>query len=46
MDVKTFKEWCEDNGKRWIGAASFEEFEANAKEYEAYCAEQESNAKP
>jgi hypothetical protein len=32
----TFKEWCELNGRRWIGAATYEEFEKNARDYEAY----------
>jgi len=32
----TFKEWCELNGRRYIGAATYEEFEKNAKDYEDY----------
>jgi len=32
----TFQEWCELNGKRWIGAATFEEFSRNADDYQAY----------
>lgn len=32
----SFKEWCELNGRRWTGAKSFEEFEKNANDYEAY----------
>ena len=34
--MMTFKEWCELNGRRWMGAASYEEFERNARDYEAY----------
>ena len=33
---KSFRRWCEDNGRRYLGAANFDEFEANAKAYEAY----------
>jgi len=32
----SFKEWCELNGRLWTGARTFEEFEKNAKDYEAY----------
>ena len=32
----SFQEWCDLNGRRWIGAATYEEFEKNAKDYEAY----------
>tara|TARA_R110000824_G_scaffold192464_2_gene374620 strand:+ start:142 stop:300 length:159 start_codon:yes stop_codon:yes gene_type:complete len=32
----TFEKWCEHNGKRWIGSATHEEFESNARAYEAY----------
>jgi len=32
----SFKRWCEDNGRRWIGAKNAEEFEKNAKDYEKY----------
>ena len=32
----TFKQWCELNGRRHIGAATFEEFKKNAQDYEAY----------
>jgi hypothetical protein len=34
--VKTFKRWCEDNGRNWMGAATYEEFVKNAKDYEKY----------
>ena len=32
----TFQQWAELNGRRYIGAASFEEFEKNANDYQAY----------
>jgi len=32
----TFEQWCELNGRRYIGAATYEEFEKNAKDYERY----------
>ena len=32
----TFEQWCELNGRRYIGAATYEEFEKNAKDYETY----------
>tara|TARA_Y100000310_G_scaffold279342_1_gene298395 strand:+ start:565 stop:846 length:282 start_codon:yes stop_codon:yes gene_type:complete len=32
----TFYRWCQDNGRRYVGAANYDEFEANAKAYEAY----------
>ena len=32
----SFKQWCELNGKRWDHHGSFEEFERNFKQYEAY----------
>lgn len=32
----TFYRWCQDNGRRYVGGANFEEFEANAEAYEAY----------
>ena len=32
----TFKQWCELNGRRHIGASNFAEFERNAKDYEAH----------
>ena len=35
-EIKTFKVWCEDNGKRWTGSKSFEEFKQNAEAYERY----------
>ena len=38
MEVQTFQEWCEANGRRWIGAADFDEFKRNARDYEAYLA--------
>lgn len=34
--MKSFQAWCEDQGRRWAGAATYEEFEKNAKDYEAY----------
>lgn len=34
--ILSFQQWCELNGKRWTGARTFEEFEKNAKDYEAY----------
>ena len=34
--MKSFKRWCEDNGRRWTGASSYEEFRKNADDYEAY----------
>jgi hypothetical protein len=37
----TFKEWCELNGRRWTGARTFDEFERNAKAYEAYLKKEE-----
>ena len=33
---KSFRSWCEDNGRRYGHVPSFEEFETNAKAYEAY----------
>jgi hypothetical protein len=33
-----FREWCELNGRRWEWANTYEEFEKNAKDYEAYLA--------
>ncbi len=38
MPPLTFKHWCELTGRRWIGAASYDEFERNAKAYEEYLA--------
>ena len=32
----SFKRWCEDNGRHWIGAKNFKEFEKNANDYEKY----------
>ena len=37
MEYKTFKQWCEDNGRLWTGT-TYEEFERNARDYEAYLA--------
>ena len=34
--IKTFEQWCADNGKRWIGCADYAEFSRNADAYEAY----------
>jgi len=34
--MKTFQRWCEDQGRRWIGSTTYEEFEKNAQDYEAY----------
>lgn len=34
--MKSFKRWCEDNGRRWMGAATYGEFEKNADDYEKY----------
>ena len=34
--MKSFQTWCEDQGRRWLGAATYEEFEKNAQDYEAY----------
>lgn len=34
--MKSFQTWCEDQGRRWVGAATYEEFEKNAKDYYAY----------
>ena len=39
MKPKTFKRWCEDNGRRWMGCSAFEEFKRNADDYEAYLKE-------
>ena len=33
---KSYRRWCEDNGRRYLHAANYDEFEANAKAYEAY----------
>jgi hypothetical protein len=34
--MKSFQEWCELSGRRWMGAASYEEFKKNAEDYEVY----------
>tara|TARA_R110000851_G_scaffold131977_1_gene266197 strand:+ start:96 stop:281 length:186 start_codon:yes stop_codon:yes gene_type:complete len=34
-----FIDWCLENGRRYIGAKNYAEFEKNAKDYEAYRAE-------
>lgn len=39
----TFQQWCELNGRRYIGAASYAEFKKNADDYEAYRSNYESN---
>ncbi len=39
----TFKEWCEKNGKLWMGAGSFKQFEKNAEAYEQYRKTQTQN---
>jgi hypothetical protein len=31
-----FSAWCFENGRRYIGAASYEEFKKNADDYTAY----------
>jgi hypothetical protein len=36
MKKMTFMEWCQLNGRRWEFAATYEEFEKNAKDYETY----------
>ena len=36
----SFQGWCERNGRLWTGTRSFEEFERNAKDYEAYLAKE------
>jgi hypothetical protein len=45
--MKAFKEWCEDNGRRWIGVLKqmdgYAEFEKNAKDYEEYREEVEQD---
>jgi hypothetical protein len=41
--MKTFKRWCEDNGRRWIGVLDgYAEFEKNAKDYEEYRRKEET----
>ena len=40
--MKAFKEWCEDNGRRWIGGKDYAEFEKNAKDYEKYREKEEA----
>ncbi len=32
----TFEQWCYKNGRRWVGAQSFEEFKNNADAYQRY----------
>ena len=34
--MKSYEEWCADNGRRWVGCKNFEEFKRNADDYEAY----------
>jgi len=34
-EIKTFRVWCEDNGKHWTGN-SFKVFKQNAEAYERY----------
>jgi hypothetical protein len=36
INLMTFKQWCELNGRLYTGARTFEEFERNARDYEAY----------
>ena len=32
----TFEQWCGLNGRRWMGAASYEEFKKNTDDYYTY----------
>ena len=36
MKPKSFKTWCEDNGRRSVGCVDYAEFARNAADYEAY----------
>ena len=36
MKPKTFKRWCEDNGRRSVGCANYAEFARNAADYETF----------
>ena len=39
----SFEKWCELNGRRWVGAQSFEEFKKNADDYAKYRKQQQQN---
>ena len=36
MKPKSFKTWCEDNGRRSVGCVDYAEFARNAADYETY----------
>ena len=32
----SFEQWCQKNGRRWVGSQSFEEFKKNGDDYQQY----------
>ncbi len=41
----TFEQWCHKNGRRWVGAQSFEEFKKNGDDYTKYREDKEKSDK-
>ncbi len=45
LTMLTFEQWCHKNGRRWVGAQSFEEFKKNGDDYTKYREDKEKSDK-